>query len=190
MCIREKYNILQEGKILLYVGNISRNKNQRQMVNAFNLLPEDLQQNIWVLFCGNEDPSCGVETQIANSKYSSHLILCGGVKREILPEYYKAADVVVLLSISEGFGLSLIEGMHFGKPCVTFEDLPAFEDIYNPNCVVGIPNRNDLSVAHALETSLHTNWDSNEIVSFSEIFNQKSMAKKYLAVYREILCKD
>ena len=41
--IRELYGIPKEAKIILYVGNISENKNQIQMVRAFSLLPTDLR---------------------------------------------------------------------------------------------------------------------------------------------------
>lgn len=185
--IKQKYGIPQEGKILLSVGNITKNKNQIQLVRAYGLLPTALQQNTFVLFCGRPDRSCGVEEEIANQKYASHLVMCGSVAKNELPAYYQDADGVVLLSFAEGFGLSLIEGMHFGKPSITFEDLYSYEDIYDSCAVVGIPNREDIAVAHALETCLSTKWDEEKIKEHSMIFDNRTMAVNYLTEYNKII---
>ena len=184
MSIREKYNIPVEDKVILYVGNISRNKNQVQMVRAYGLLPEDLRKQTWVLFCGNNHSgSHELEDLIASTPNSNHLVLCGGVDKAEMPFYYKEADGVALLSIAEGFGLSLIEGMHYGLPCVMFNDMDAFEDIFYKEAVVGVVERSDDKVAVALEELVTRPWNSNEIKSFSEKFDSQEMAKRYKEVY-------
>lgn len=184
MSIREKYNIPVEDKVILYVGNISRNKNQVQMVRAYGLLPEDLRKQTWVLFCGNNHSGCHeLEDLIASTPNGDHLILCGGVDKAEMPLYYKGADSVALLSIAEGFGLSLIEGMHFGLPCMMFSDMDAYEDIYSPKAVVAISDRSDDKVAEALKQLLSSEWDKQKIRSYSDKFESQEMAKKYKMVY-------
>lgn len=186
--IRQQYNIPQGGKVLLCVGNITKNKNQIQLVRAFGLLPERMQQNTYVLFCGRPDMSCGVEEEIAKQRFASHLIMCGGKTKAELPSYYLTADGVVLLSFAEGFGLSLIEGMCFGKPCVTFEDLASYDDIYDPCGVIGVSNREDSSVAIALEKCLSLKWDETAIKKSSLRFDRKQMANNYINAYNALLC--
>ena len=107
MSIKEKYNIPQEAKVLLYVGNISETKNQRQMVDAYCLLPEDMRNDTWVLFCGRPSMAGWFEGYVRNKSYSDHLILCGAIEKSEMAHYYKEADGVELLSHAEGFGLSL-----------------------------------------------------------------------------------
>ena len=46
MNIREKYSIPEGAKILLYVGNISKNKNQEQMIDAFAGLAQDGKERL------------------------------------------------------------------------------------------------------------------------------------------------
>ena len=75
-----------------------------------------------------------------------------------MPDYYNQADGVVLLSVAEGFGLSLIEGMHFGLPCMMPDDLDAFEDIYTPESVVCISKRKDKDLAVGLEELFRRVW--------------------------------
>lgn len=186
--IREKYNIPQEAKVLLYVGNISENKNQLQMVRVFGMLTEELRSNTYVLFCGEDHAKDGIiENEISKVPDSDHLILCGGVDRTMMPDYYSEADGVVLLSFAEGFGLSLIEGMHFGLPCVMPIDLDAFEDIYDECAVVGIENRDDQTVATAMRTLLDKEWDRDRIRSYSNKFAPAAMANGYLDVYEKVV---
>ncbi len=177
------YNIPQKAKILLYVGNISDNKNQRQMVEAFGLMFESLQKNTWVLFCGRPSVDGSFEKYVNEKPYSSHLVLCGVVDKNTLSAYYKEADGVVLLSIAEGFGLSLIEGMHYGVPCAMFKDMDAFEDVYNANAVVAIENRKDESVADGLVQLIQTSWDKQQIKEHSKRYEAETMAIKYKRIY-------
>lgn len=187
MSIREKYNIPQEAKVLLYVGNISKNKNQVQMVRAFGLLPEDLRKRTYVLFCGEDHANDGeLENLIASTPESEHLVLCGGVDKFEMPEYYKSADGVVLLSYAEGFGLSLIEGMHFGLPCVMHHDLDAFDDIYDEMSVVEAKGRDDADVAEAIESLLSKEWKKDAIKIYSKRFEPGMLAQKYVDVYHSI----
>ena len=188
MSIREKYNIPQEAKVLLYVGNISRNKNQVQMVRAFGLLPNEIRNNTWVLFCGEDHAKDGeMEHLIETTPDHKHLVLCGGIDRIAMPDYYKEANGVVLLSFAEGFGLSLIEGMHFGLPCVMPKDLDAFVDIYDDSVVVAVKSRGDNDVAEAVIELLTREWDKDAVKEYSKRFESEAMAKKYNKVYQTII---
>lgn len=189
MDIREKYHIPQDAKVLLYIGNIGENKNQRQMVNAYCLLPDQMKRNTWVLFCGTPSSDGSFEQEVANSPDNSHLVLCGTVPKGMIPYYYNKADGVVLLSIAEGFGLSLIEGMHFGLPCAMFKDMDAFDDIYDPCAVVTINNRDDDSVAKGITQLLESAWVKQQIKDYSKRFESEAMAISYKNVYSTIVCK-
>ena len=185
--IRDKYSIPTDGKILLYVGNISTNKNQEQMVRAYNLLPQEAQRSTYVLFLGrNNEAGYSLESIINNSSNSKHLVLCGNIDKNEIANYYEQADGVALLSIAEGFGLSLIEGMHFGVPCMIFKDLDAFNDIYSETSVIAIPDRNDQTVADKIQQLIFGNWDKNAIREYSKRFEATAMADNYINLYKAI----
>ena len=186
--IKIKYNLPQDCKVLLYVGNISRNKNQEQLIRAFDLMPNELCTKTYVLFCGRDiEGGYAIDGMIEQSRYKDHLILCGNVDKEIMPSYFSQADAIVLLSKAEGFGLSLIEGMHFGLPCMTFADLDAYEDIYDECAVVGLKSRSDQEVADGVQRLLETKWDKDKIIQHSKKFERQSMIEKYIEVYKKII---
>lgn len=188
MSIRKKYNIPDDAKVILYVGNISHNKNQAQMVRAYNLLPASVQENTYVLFCGSMEKDMEeVMLAVEQSPNKKHLIFCGVVAKTEMPQYYKTADGVALLSYVEGFGLGLVEGMHYGVPCMMHRDMDAFEDIFSERAVVGIENRDDQTVATAMRTLLDKEWDRDRIRSYSNKFAPAAMANGYLDVYEKVV---
>lgn len=184
--IRRNYKIPKTAKVLLYVGNIGENKNQRQMVEAYGLLPESLRNNTWILFCGRPSQDGSFERMVEESPYHSHLILCGSIAKNKISDYYNVADGVVLLSVTEGFGLSLIEGMSCGIPCAMFSDMDAFDDLYNSDCMVAIADRNTQSVSNAIVQLLSHIWDPKEIANYSKKFGSKEMANHYIKVYKSV----
>ena len=189
LSVREKYGIPSNAKVLLYVGNISENKNQLQMVKVFDLLSGELRNQTWVLFCGENHMGNNIsfEEAIKNSPNADHLVLCGGIRKELMSAYYEEADAVVLLSQTEGFGLSLIEGMHFGLPGLMFTDMDAYEDIYDANAVIGVADRTNQCVVDGIEQLLKGRWNKEVIKSCSERFGCDMMAQRYILVYKRIL---
>lgn len=185
--VRDKYNIPKDAKVLLYVGNISENKNQRQMVDAYSLLPEDMRNKTWVLFCGRPSIDGSFENYVKINNFAEKLVLCGSVNKSEMENFYKASNGVALLSFAEGFGLSLIEGMHFGVPGVMFSDMDAFEDIYDETCMVPIYNRENASVAMAINELLSRTWKKDEIVEASTKFESRQMARNYINIYQSLM---
>lgn len=188
--IRSVYGLAQNACVLLYVGNICCRKNQKQIIDAFPYLTEELRKKTYVLFLGRDiETGYSFKEYVNKNEYKDHFIVCGNVDKELVPFYYQQANGVVLLSISEGFGLSLIEGMHFGLPCLTFDDLDAYEDIYNEKAVIGMHERKDESVAKGLEQLLTSQWDSEVIMSCSVKFEPEAMAEKYIDCFKKIIAQ-
>lgn len=183
--IKMIYDIPNDSKILLYVGNVSLNKNQRALVSAFPLMENSICEKTWVLFLGRYSDDDDIIDLINKSKYKEHLILCGAIDKEKVAEYYEQADATVLLSVAEGFGLSLIEGMHFGLPCIMPKDLDAFEDIYDECAMIPVNDRNETTVATALQMLLTREWDKETIMKCSEKFESERMAEKYQNFYNK-----
>ena len=44
----------RDKKILICPGKITKRKNQIQIIKAFQLLPQNIQNNIGIIFCGND----------------------------------------------------------------------------------------------------------------------------------------
>lgn len=171
-------------KLLCCVGNIGKRKNQKQIISAFNWLPDELKRITYILFIGGEEDSYHFEDAVNKSAWSKHFIRCGVISKSNVADFYKACDGVILVSLSEGFGLSLIEGMFYGKPCLAINNMDAFEDIYSPDAVVGVAKHDDKLIGKGIEELLTKQWDESLIKKHAEKFTNQNMTKNYMDVMK------
>lgn len=187
--IRKKYEIPEGKHIAISVGNITINKNQIQIVRAYDMLPQRIKDKLTILFPGREVDNGEMRKLISEKGYENNLILCGFVKREEMPDYYRCADINLFVSLNDGFGLPIIEGYVYGLPAVTFRDLDAIGDLFCPDALVLSAGRSDRDLADAIEMALNKHWDRQKIMLFSQHYTLKDMAKKYHAFFTEVLKK-
>lgn len=185
--VREVYNISSNNNIITCLGNISERKNQIQIVEAINSLPKEVSRSITVLFLGNDGLNGMLQKRVRELKLEKNFVSCGFVDKQEIPSYFKEADLNVIASLDEGFGLSMIEGFVYGVPTVTFSDLDAIEDIYNENVMLLVRERSNEALAKGLEMALQMEWDKEWIKEYSNQFSLEKMADKYQEVYNEIL---
>lgn len=185
--IRNLYNISKDQLIMLCVGNINSNKNQIQIVHSYNLLPKYVQKRFVVLFLGMDTTKGTFENAIIRSGNNESLICCGSIPKKEMPSYYNQADYTILVSKSEGFGLSIIEGFTSGIPCLTFSDLDAVSDLYHEKAMLLVNERTDEALALGLTEVINRKWDSGFIKEYAQRFSLEQMAEKYINVYKDII---
>ena len=104
---------------ILYLSRLEHpGKNHVRLIQAFNALPPELASRFDLLLPGA--PWNGAEEiyqAVKASPYADHIHCPGFVPSELLPSLFRAAFCYIFPSISEGFGLPLIEAMHYGVPC-------------------------------------------------------------------------
>lgn len=185
--IRNLYNIPENAKILLYVGNVCERKNQKQIIKAYNGLPEELKESTYILFLGRLiEPEYRFEEYVNEQEHMDHFKVCGNIDKEQMPSYYMSASCVALLSYSEGFGLSLIESLCFSIPCMAFDFIDAYNDIYHECCMVGVHDIDDSAISNALEMLLTKEWDKKFIEEYSKNFTLETMSDRYIETYRKL----
>lgn len=185
--VRSAYGIKKDDFVFAFVGNISQNKNQYQVARAWNLLPEEVKHRCKVLFVGRYNEDDEVVRYIHKNGFQDHLILCGMQPKDKVASYYQSADATILTSITEGFGLSIIEGYVYGKPNVTFADLPATQDLYDECAMVAAKNRTDAALAEAMIKVINATFDKNKIIKHARLFSFERMADKYHELYNQIV---
>ena len=111
---------IHEKQVILYVGRIEPLKGIDVLLEAAALL--DRSDDIRVLIVGG---SPGNDAELGRLKalttelgIESMVTFTGAIKQNKLPDYYSAADVFVLPSHSESFGLAALEAMACGAPVV------------------------------------------------------------------------
>jgi glycosyltransferase involved in cell wall biosynthesis len=184
--IRKKYNISKDSKIALCVGNISPRKNQVQVVRAYSKLTTEERDKFVILFIGSLGSGLEMQEMISELGFVDKLILCGSIPKNEMHCYYSSSDFTVLASISEGFGLSIIEGFVYGLPCLTFYDLDAVSYVYNEKSMMVLHDRTDLEFSKGMVSILNKSWDKDFIKKYSCLFSLEEMGKKYINFYRGV----
>ena len=170
-------------KILFFVGNITKNKNQMQAVEI--LKNTKVFENTLLVLWGREVDNGEVRRKIVEYQLHKNVIL-GGFNDQ-MDIFWKFCDINLFLSLNDGFGLPIVEGYMHGVPCVTFEDLDATQDLYYPEAMLKVKDRSIESVANALRTSLDKNWNHEEIAEIGNMFSIDSMSEKYVNWYRTLI---
>ena len=113
-----------ETKVVLYVGRFDPRKGIETLVRAVKESKLHSVKNIQLIIGGGSRPgeSDGIEREriekIVAQLGMSNTTFPGRLSQEILPYYYAAADVSVVPSHYEPFGLVAIEAMASGTPVV------------------------------------------------------------------------
>lgn len=185
--IREKYGIPEDNKIIVAVGSVGENKNQMQIVRSLALFPKEIQNKCTVLLLGTIADGYEIETEIIRRSLEGKVICCGFVDKNKVSDYYHNADLNILASIDEGFGLSMIEGFVYGVPCVTFGDLDAIPDIFNEKAMLLCLERTDEALACSIMSALKKKWDREWISEYSKRFSLENMAEQYFDLYQKVV---
>lgn len=187
MDVRKRYGIPEDVFLFVFAGNISKWKNQVAVLDAFRHLSSDDRAGIKVLFCGEDLDGGRFKSLVYESGLSDSLIIAGGVPRSLIHNYYIAANATILTSLSEGFGLSIIEGLVYGKPCLVYKDLPAIADIGDDSVMLYPSDRSAESLVAAMLEMKDRSWDAGQIMEYARNFSLEKMAGKYESVYERIL---
>jgi D-inositol-3-phosphate glycosyltransferase len=123
MAARSHLGFQPHDQIALYVGRFDQRKGIETLVRACGQLKENA--NLKLVIVGGSDPTQSdgqerlrIEAIVEELGLSKQTVFAGRVGHDRLPLYYTAADVCVIPSHYEPFGLVAIEAMACGTPVV------------------------------------------------------------------------
>jgi D-inositol-3-phosphate glycosyltransferase len=115
---RSRLGIGQRDRVLLFVGRFAPIKGIDRLIGAMAGLKHRADTRL--ILVGGDGPrapeTLRFKRQVRELGVEGSVEFAGRVVHEHLPEYYAAADVVVIPSYSESFGLVAIEALACGTP--------------------------------------------------------------------------
>ena len=116
----------EEGHMVLFVGRLVPHKGAEFLLEAVHRL----RPSATVVIAGEGPHRHTLQRSAEALGVGARVIFAGGVPHEELPAYYRAADVLVLPSISrlEAFGLVGLEAMASERP-VVLSDIPGVREV-------------------------------------------------------------
>ena len=127
--LRHTFDVMSRHKSVLSVGTIEPRKGYRQVLDAFEAVwsrGHDVTLTIigsrgWLV----DDLLMRLDTHPERGR---RLFWLAGVSDAVLAETYRRADLLLVASFGEGFGLPIIEAAQFGLP-VLARDIPVFREV-------------------------------------------------------------
>jgi len=123
--VRAKLGIPPERFVILFVGKLDDNKRPSDVLAAAALGSET---TVVIVGSGPKDGHCRAEA----SRLGVHAVFRGFVNQSGLGEIYAAADVCVLPSMSETWGLVVNESLACGTPCIVSDGVGCAPDLIRP----------------------------------------------------------
>ena len=149
--------------VILFVGRITKAKGLRILIKALARVKGEFNKELKLFIIGG-DVSNTMHSEIESSekKYikklvnktnlSDDVIFLGPVEREKLPYYYSVADICVVPSLYESFGLVAVEAMACGTPVIASKVGGLVHTIKNGYSGLHfVPGRSDLLAKRILE---------------------------------------
>lgn len=145
--LKVKYNIKNE--FLLFVGTLSERKGIKYLIQAMPLIIKEYPEaKLLVIGDGNLKNEMIALTK--ELKVDNNIIFTGAIEHDKLPPYFATADLFILPSLSEGFGLVIIEAISCKTLAVT-SNLPEINDIIiENNTGFYFENKNSTSISQKI----------------------------------------
>ena len=156
--IRKKLNIKSDRKLIIAVGNFIPRKRFEDLISA--LVNSDIEADL--LFLGGKP----TEEYLKLINNDPRVLFADFVPPEMVDDYYKAANLFVLPSQTDVWGLVINEAMAKGLPVISSDHCIAGLAMVNDNGVV-YPTGNIDSLREALKKCLDD--DNNEAMSLKSL---------------------
>jgi len=175
---------------IFYVGVWRDHKNLPGLVKAFEILKSEYHLDYQLVLAGRPDSRYPeIQQAINHCPFKDDIVLPGFVSEKDLPIFYSAAELFVLPSFCEGFGLVAVESLACGTPVAgsnttslpeVLADAAVYFDPYIP-----------AAIAQAINSVL-TNPDFyQQLVKKGKSLTQKyswlTCAQTTLAIYQSIV---
>ena len=177
--IRQELGLAEDTFIVLSVGELNPNKNQKAIIRALSLLDDP---GIHYVLCGRGNQVDRLEA-LATSLGMQSKVHCVGYRRDVA-NILRQSDVLALPSYREGLPLAALEAMYVGLPLVTSNIRGPVD--FMENGVTGYCcNPDDVE---GFAESIRTLRQNDKLRQAMGLYNQKAVKPYCLeSVKREVL---
>jgi len=180
-------------RYILYLGVLAKNKNIFRLLEAYAELVRRQPQSPPLVLGGKREPSLADPIPVAQRLgIGQRVHFLGYVPQEALPDLYRGAELFVLPSLHEGFGIPVLEAMASGIPVVASR-ISAIPEVAAEAAVLVDPTRPE-EIARGMERVLLDSRLREGLVARgierARHFSWKKGAQQVLSLYRELHEED
>jgi len=175
--------------IILSVGKLHPYKDPLTLIKAISVAVEK-NANLHLIMIGDGELYTEVEKEISKLNLSNHVRLFRRVDDQMLEMLYDAADVFVLPSVNEAFGMVLLEAMASGLPVIASNSGACPEVVGNAGILFNQGNSTDLAekiVTLSFDKGLSRKLAKAGQKRVKKVFCWKDKIRQYWELYRIII---
>jgi glycosyltransferase involved in cell wall biosynthesis len=173
----------------LFVGSLQPRKNVGGLLEAYDGLPVSVRADRQLVIAGKYGWSVPqLEADLLARRAKNQCVWVDYVDRHSLRALYAAAGTFVFPSLSEGFGLPILEAMAAGLPVIA-SDLPALREVASGNAKMVTPGDSD-ALSHQMRLAANEPADPIALAAgrtHARRMDWAACAARTLAVYRELV---
>lgn len=149
-----KYNISYAPNVVLSVGRLSQEKGYKYLLRSARYY-ENSGLNIITIIAGEGNQRKSLQEYI--DKRLKNTFILGHLSQKELNELYNIADVLVVPSIIEGFGLVAAEAQICGTPVVA-TNAGGLPEIVNQNTGIIVKKKSRFELYRGVMSALNNDW--------------------------------
>ncbi|MFP7297232.1 glycosyltransferase [Neobacillus niacini] len=185
--MKSKLKINKDIPVILFVGNITRDKGLIELVKAFALVKKQISQaELHLIGSTKNKPFVEELTSIIKEERIEGIVFHDPKPQEEIAEWMNAGDVFVLPSYIEGFGLVALEAMACGTPVVA-SNVGGLSYLLNNNSGILIPPHNSQALSKGISQVLTNKETRDSLIQNglkrAEEHNQKNIINKLKEIY-------
>jgi len=175
--------------VLLNVSRYVKQKSHSDLISVMNIII-DKYPGAHLYFVGRGPLENQIREEVRQKGLKDHITVTGFVTQEELFRYYSLADLFVLSSIREGFGIVLIEAMAAEIPVVA-TDIPGVNEVVEDGVTGKLVDENaPKQLANAVYTilkeGLGEEYGTNGYCRTLDEFSIEQSVSEYKALYDEV----
>ncbi len=145
--LRAEFDIGPDQQVVLFAAKLMPRKRADTLIEAFAMLPPEAGDPVLVIV-GDGELRGDLARKAPNARF------VGFVNQSLIPAYYRMADVFVLPSEREPWGLAVNEAMACGTAVVVSDEVGAADDLVNPDTGRVFPVGDARALATAIQECL------------------------------------
>jgi glycosyltransferase involved in cell wall biosynthesis len=178
----------QKKKILLCVGTLEPIKGHEYLILAMDLIRKQ-RNDIICYIIGDGSRMRHLRRLIKKLHLDDDVKLVGAKRHDEIPLWMNAADLFVLPSIQESFGIVQIEAMACGKPVVSTRNMGSREIISSDDYGVLTPIKDSLNLYKNIIFALNKSWDREKIIEYAQNYSFDVIIPELLNLYSHVKIK-
>jgi len=185
---RKELNIMHDKKIILTVWRLVKIKNQKSLIYTCKELLKKREDFIMYIIWDWPLKS-NLQSLINKNHLQSYIKLLWSKPHSDIPKYMNIADLFILPSYSESFGVVTIESLACWTPVISTINGWSEEIITSDDYGYLLKDPEDYKeLANLIDKWLNKNWDEKAITTYAkENYTYDNLRKIYIKIYKDLI---